>query len=85
VLVIDEDASAVKCSDVLQARGWLSVTEASGSELALQACATQPDIILLSAVLWRSGHRQDAGFENRERTVSHECEGVCAAEDPDRG
>ncbi len=51
VLVIDEDASAVKMlSDVLQARGY-SVTEASGSELAAKLAAIQPDIILLSAVL----------------------------------
>ena len=49
--VVDEDASAVKLlSDVLQARGY-SVTEASGSELADKLAATQPDIILLSAVL----------------------------------
>ena len=51
VLVIDEDASAVKMlSDVLQARGY-SVTEASGSELAAKLATIQPDIILLSAVL----------------------------------
>ena len=51
VLVVDEDASAVKMlSDVLQARGY-SVTEASGSELAAKLAAIQPDIILLSAML----------------------------------
>ena len=51
VLVVDEDASAVKMlSDVLQARGY-SVTEASGHELAAKLAATQPDIILLSAML----------------------------------
>jgi len=51
VLVIDEDASAVKMlSDVLQARGY-SVTEASGPELAAKAVAIQPDIIMLSAIL----------------------------------
>jgi DNA-binding response OmpR family regulator len=51
VLVIDEDASAVKMlSDVLQARGY-SVTEASGSELVAKAVAIQPDIILLNAIL----------------------------------
>jgi signal transduction histidine kinase/DNA-binding response OmpR family regulator len=51
VLVVDEDASAVKMlSDVLQARGY-SVTEASGSELAAKLASIQPDIILLSAML----------------------------------
>jgi signal transduction histidine kinase/CheY-like chemotaxis protein len=51
VLVIDEDASAVKMlSEVLQARGY-SVTEASGSELVAKAVAIQPDIILLNAIL----------------------------------
>ena len=51
VLVVDEDVSAVKMlSDVLQARGY-SVTEASGNELAVKLATTQPDIILLSAML----------------------------------
>ncbi len=51
VLVIDEDASAVKMlSDVLQARGY-SVTEANGSQLVARAVATQPDIILLNVIL----------------------------------
>jgi CheY-like chemotaxis protein len=51
VLIIDEDAAAVKLlSDVLQARGY-SVTEANGSELAAKAAAIQPDIILLNAIL----------------------------------
>jgi DNA-binding response OmpR family regulator/anti-sigma regulatory factor (Ser/Thr protein kinase) len=51
VLVIDEDASAVKLlSDVLQARGY-SVAEASGSELVAKAVAIQPDIIMLNAIL----------------------------------
>jgi DNA-binding response OmpR family regulator len=51
VLVVDEDASAVKMlSDVLQARGY-SVSEASGSELVATAVAIQPDIIMLNAIL----------------------------------
>jgi signal transduction histidine kinase/CheY-like chemotaxis protein len=51
VLVVDEDASALKMlSDVLQARGY-SVTEATGSDLAEKAAAIHPDIILLNAVL----------------------------------
>jgi signal transduction histidine kinase/DNA-binding response OmpR family regulator len=51
VLVVDEDASAVKLlSDVLLARGY-TVTEANGSEMVAKAVATQPDIILLNAIL----------------------------------
>jgi DNA-binding response OmpR family regulator len=51
VLVVDEDASAVKMlSDVLQARGY-TVSEASGSELVATAVAIQPDIIMLNAIL----------------------------------
>jgi len=51
VLVIDEDASAVKLlSDVLQARGY-SVSEGGGSDLVARAVAIQPDIIMLNAVL----------------------------------
>jgi DNA-binding response OmpR family regulator len=51
VLVVDEDASAVKMlADVLQARGY-TVSEASGSELVATAVAMQPDIIMLNAVL----------------------------------
>jgi CheY-like chemotaxis protein/anti-sigma regulatory factor (Ser/Thr protein kinase) len=51
VLVIDDNASAVKMlSGVLQARGY-SVTEAHGPELAARAVAIQPDIILLNAIL----------------------------------
>jgi signal transduction histidine kinase/CheY-like chemotaxis protein len=51
VLVVDEDASAVKLlSDVLQARGY-SVTEVDGAELAARAVAIRPDIIVLNALV----------------------------------
>jgi signal transduction histidine kinase/DNA-binding response OmpR family regulator len=51
VLVVDEDASAVKMlSDVLQARGY-SVSEANASDLVATAVAVQPDIIMLNAIL----------------------------------
>jgi DNA-binding response OmpR family regulator len=51
VLVVDEDASAVKMlSDVLQARGY-SVTEVDGAELAAKAVAIRPDIIVLNALV----------------------------------
>jgi len=49
VLVVDEDASAVKSlTEVLKARGY-SVTEARGHDLFEKAKMLQPDIIMLSS------------------------------------
>ncbi len=49
VLVVDDDASAVKTlTDVLKARGY-SVTEARGHDLFEKAKLLQPDIIMLSS------------------------------------
>jgi signal transduction histidine kinase/DNA-binding response OmpR family regulator/ligand-binding sensor domain-containing protein len=49
VLVVDDDASAVKTlSEVLKARGY-SVTEARGHDLFEKAKMLQPDIIMLSS------------------------------------
>jgi signal transduction histidine kinase/CheY-like chemotaxis protein/ligand-binding sensor domain-containing protein len=49
VLVVDEDASAVKTlTEVLRARGY-SVTEARGHDLFEKAKMLQPDIIMLSS------------------------------------
>jgi len=49
VLVVDEDASAVKTlTEVLKARGY-SVTEARGHDLFEKAKMLQPDIIMLSS------------------------------------
>ncbi len=50
VLVVDDDASAVKTlTEVLKARGY-SVTEARGHDLFEKAKMLQPDIIMLSSV-----------------------------------
>ena len=49
VLVVDDDATAVKTlTDVLKARGY-SVTEANGEDLFEKAKRLQPDIIMLSS------------------------------------
>jgi len=49
VLVVDDDASAVKTlTEVLKARGY-SVTEARGHDLVEKAKMLQPDIIMLSS------------------------------------
>jgi len=49
VLVVDEDATAVKTlTEVLKARGY-SVTEAQGHDLFEKAKMLQPDIIMLSS------------------------------------
>ncbi len=49
VLVVDDDASAVKVlTDVLKARGY-SVTEARGGDLFEKAKSLQPDIIMLNS------------------------------------
>ncbi len=49
VLVVDDDATAVKTlTEVLKARGY-SVTEASGHDLFEKAKMLQPDIIMLSS------------------------------------
>lgn len=51
VLVVDEDASAIKTlADVLQNRGYL-VEESNGQELLEKAMSAQPDIIILNALL----------------------------------
>ena len=50
VMVVDEDAAAVKTlSDVLQAKGY-HVFESDGKELVEKAIAAQPDIIILNSV-----------------------------------
>ena len=50
VLVVDDDASAVKTlTEVLKARGY-SVTEARGHDLFEKAKMLQPDIIMLSSI-----------------------------------
>jgi signal transduction histidine kinase/CheY-like chemotaxis protein len=50
VMVVDEDAAAVKTlSDVLQAKGY-QVVESDGKELVEKAIASQPDIIILNSV-----------------------------------
>ncbi len=50
VLVVDEDASAVKSlTDVLSARGY-KVMETSAKNLVVTATESQPDIIMLNAV-----------------------------------
>jgi len=69
VLVVDEDASALKVlSDVLKDRGY-SVTEANGADLVAKAVAIQPDIILLNAQLSKNAEivrmlRFEKGLEN---------------------
>ncbi len=69
VLVVDEDASALKLlSDVLKDRGY-SVTEANGADLVAKAVAIQPDIILLNAQLSKNAEivrmlRFEKGLEN---------------------
>jgi len=69
VLVVDEDASALKLlSDVLKDRGY-SVTEANGADLVAKAVAIQPDIILLNAQLSKHAEivrmlRFEKGLEN---------------------
>jgi signal transduction histidine kinase/DNA-binding response OmpR family regulator len=50
VMVVDEDAAAVRSlTEVLQAKGY-QVVESDGKELAEQAIATKPDIIILNSV-----------------------------------
>ncbi|MBS1917506.1 MAG: response regulator [Bacteroidetes bacterium] len=50
VMVVDEDAAAVKTlTDVLQAKGY-QVVESDGKELVEKAIASQPDIIILNSV-----------------------------------
>jgi CheY-like chemotaxis protein len=69
VLVVDEDATTVKTlADVLTARGY-AVTEANGAELVEKAVATQPDIIILNALLSQKHEivqslRFEKGLEN---------------------
>ena len=49
MLVVDDDATAVRTlTEVLKARGY-SVTEASGHDLFEKAKMLQPDIIMLSS------------------------------------
>ncbi|MBT8218656.1 MAG: response regulator [Bacteroidia bacterium] len=51
VLVVDEDASAVKTlADVLQARGYV-VEESNAQELLNRAKSSQPDIIILNSLI----------------------------------
>ncbi len=50
VMVVDEDAEAVRSlTEVLQTKGY-QVVESDGKELAEQAIATKPDIIILNSV-----------------------------------
>ena len=50
VMVVDEDAAAVRSlTEVLQTKGY-QVVESDGKELAAEAIATKPDIIILNSV-----------------------------------
>ncbi|HEU5052770.1 MAG TPA: GAF domain-containing protein, partial [Hanamia sp.] len=50
VMVVDEDAAAVRSlTEVLQTKGY-QVVESDGKELAAQAIAAKPDIIILNSV-----------------------------------
>ncbi len=50
VMVVDEDAAAVRSlTEVLQAKGY-QVVESDGKELAAEAIASKPDIIILNSV-----------------------------------
>jgi len=56
VMVVDDDATAVKTlSDVLTARGY-KVLESNAAELMTKAKETQPDIIMLNSLL-NSDHK----------------------------
>ena len=71
VLVVDDDASAVKSlTDVLKARGY-SVTEARGDDLFEKATALQPDIIMLNSSRPQARDRADAPLREgpRERPL----------------
>jgi DNA-binding response OmpR family regulator len=69
VMVVDEDASTVRIlGEVLQARGF-TVVEANGADLVARAVETQPDIIILNAVLSKKHEvvqslRFEKGLEN---------------------
>lgn len=69
VLVVDEDASAVRTlAEVLQSRGF-SVVEANSNELIEKALSVQPDIIILNTLLTEKHEivkslRFEKGLEN---------------------
>jgi len=68
VMVVDEDASALRSiTDVLQARGY-QVVESNGSELVSRAVISRPDIIILNSLLSNNeavrALRFEKGMEN---------------------
>lgn len=69
VMVVDEDSSAVRSlTEVLQTKGYI-VVESDGKALVEKAISTQPDIIILNAVLSQQNEmvqslRFEKGLEN---------------------
>jgi signal transduction histidine kinase/DNA-binding response OmpR family regulator len=68
VMVVDEDASALRSiSDVLETRGY-QVVESNGSELIARAVSSRPDIIILNSLLSNNeavrALRFEKGMEN---------------------
>jgi signal transduction histidine kinase/CheY-like chemotaxis protein/ligand-binding sensor domain-containing protein len=68
VMVVDEDASALRSiTDVLQTRGY-QVVESDGSELVARAVSSRPDIIILNSLLSNNeavrALRFEKGMEN---------------------
>jgi len=68
VMVVDEDASALRSiTDVLQTRGY-QVVESNGSELIARAVSSRPDIIILNSLLSNNeavrALRFEKGMEN---------------------
>jgi len=68
VMVVDEDASALRSiTDVLQTRGY-QVVESNGSELVSHAVSSRPDIIILNSLLSNNeavrALRFEKGMEN---------------------
>jgi len=68
VMVVDEDASALRSiTDVLQTRGY-QVVESNGSELVERAVSSRPDIIILNSLLSNNeavrALRFEKGMEN---------------------
>ncbi|MGP8250518.1 MAG: ATP-binding protein, partial [Terracidiphilus sp.] len=68
VMVVDEDATALRSiTDVLQTRGY-QVVESNGSELIARAVSSRPDIIILNSLLSNNeavrALRFEKGMEN---------------------
>ncbi len=81
MLVVDDDASAVKTlTEVLKARGY-SVTEARGHDLFEKAKMLQPDIIMLSSSDPQARDRPDPALRkgSRERPLLCLPVGVCVS------